>query len=64
LRFNAVDNDPIQLRVIVETCRQLLLRINHPETVAHLTALAETYERKLQQLRSRREGEPGPRREP
>jgi hypothetical protein len=59
-----MDNDPIQLRVIVETCRQLLLRINHPETVAHLTALTETYERKLQQLRSRRESEPGPRREP
>lgn len=59
-----MNNDPLQLRVIVETCRQLLLRINHPESVAHLTALAETYERKLQQLRSRREGEPGPRREP
>jgi len=59
-----MDSDPIQLRAIVETCRQLLLRINHPETVAHLTALAETYERKLQQLRSRRESEPGLRREP
>jgi hypothetical protein len=59
-----MDNDPLQLRVIVETCHQLLVRINHPETVAHLTALAETYERKLQRLQSRREGEPGPRREP
>ncbi|MBT1517333.1 hypothetical protein KIP88_44280 [Bradyrhizobium sp. SRL28] len=59
-----MDNDPVQLRMIVETCRQLLLRINHPETVARLTALAATYERKLQQLQSRREGEPGPRREP
>jgi hypothetical protein len=55
-----MDSDPLQLRVIVETCRQLLLRIRHPETVTHLTALAETYERKLQLFQSRSEGEPDP----
>jgi hypothetical protein len=59
-----MDSDPLQLRVIVETCRQLLLRIRHPETVTHLTALAETYERKLQLFQGRSEGEPDPRREP
>jgi hypothetical protein len=59
-----MDNDPHQLRVIVKTCRQLLLRINHPETVAHLTALVETYERKLQHFQNRREGEPDLDREP
>ena len=59
-----MDGDPLQLRVIVETCRQLLLRIKHPEAVTHLTALAETYERKLQLFQSRSEGEPDPRRTP
>ena len=53
-------SDPARLRVIVETCRQLRLRINHPETVAHLTALAEIYERKLQHFQSRSDGETDP----
>jgi hypothetical protein len=57
-------NDLLQLRMIVESCQQLLLRINHPESVTHLTALTEIYERKLRHFQSRGEGEPDPGCEP
>ena len=42
-----MDEDPIRLRVTVETCRRLVGAVNDAETVARLTDLAEECERKL-----------------
>ena len=55
-----MNDDPIRLRLTAEMCRQLVLRITDAETVRLLTALAETCERKLQQLQNGSGEAPGP----
>jgi hypothetical protein len=52
-----VDEDPLRLRLTAETCRRLVGAIDDAETVARLTDLTESCERKLSALADRFDNE-------